>query len=726
MIQFALGLLLSMAMLAYAPTLFIACAGLGIGLIYALYRYAQRTEKSHYPWLFFGLCLGSIDMTWQILSYTHAIIKQDTSVNATFKIEQYYADSPPRVRIQLLDVEHYPQLSHQNYQIFANWHPHEEAKLGATYRASFSLKPQTLRLLPNNPYQSLPHFSKKIIGRTQIKTATKIADPNRIDQMRQHIQQYLLTHFPDSGAYLSALSVGLSQGISDIRWQNYRQTGVIHLLVISGLHLTIVAGWLFICTRILCGICLPNQRYYPFQIAAIVALGSALGYALMAGFGIPIQRALWMFACWMLALLQWRSLRQYDAIAIAVIIVLLSDPMSVYSSGFWLSFGAVLYFIWQARQKTQRPLWQVMLYSQIILSLLLIPVTAFFFGEFSLISPLANIIAIPFSSLFILPFLLLGLCFLPFIPAIANPLLHFSAYMQLHLNQAIDVLAALPFAAQKSALSLPLLISLITIAWLWYKRQTLLYYKHHVLKISYGLLCLIGLILLHHWFKPLPLAKLTVLPVGEGLSVAIQIPSTQEQFLYDTGNYYQGKSAVQNNILPFLFQNQPFIKGVILSHYDQQHTGGLRDLRTLRQIQHIYAPAHLQTFIDDAQPCSEWRIGHPAIQVKTLNFNSGCAYELQLGEFRVWLLADIEQNEWLQLRQQQSADFIIFPNQGRSKQYSPPSTGHLLLSTTQPSKRFNHPDLKHRVINANQGAIVIDIFESHTHINQSKLPFWWY
>jgi competence protein ComEC len=151
---------------------------------------------------------------------------------------------------------------------------------------------------------------------------------------------------------LVALAVGDQQAIPAEQWRLFRQTGVIHLMSISGLHVTMVAalfaaviGWLWRRGESL-------MLLVPAQKAAIAAGWlAAFVYALIAGFSVPTQRTLYMLTVVALALWSGRNLGASRSLLLALLPVLLLDPWAVLAPGFWLSFAAVglLFFVGTAR-----------------------------------------------------------------------------------------------------------------------------------------------------------------------------------------------------------------------------------------------------------------------------------------------------------------------------------------------------------------------------------------
>ena len=217
---------------------------------------------------------------------------------------------------------------------------------------------------------------------------------------------------------IAALVIGDQRSIPHDQWRAFTRTGVNHLLSISGLHVTMIAalaGWLvaFGWRR------WPRaaERLPAKQAGLLAAVLAACAYAVLAGFQVPAQRTLFMLAVLALALWGRREPRPFSALTWALFIVLLIDPWAVLSAGFWLSFGAMAVILWVTFGRVALPDklrgWVTV---QGAVTLALAPALLLLFQQVSLISPLANAVAIPVVSWLVTPLALLGV--------IAPPLWH--------------------------------------------------------------------------------------------------------------------------------------------------------------------------------------------------------------------------------------------------------------------------------------------------------------
>ncbi|HMA12379.1 MAG TPA: ComEC/Rec2 family competence protein, partial [Steroidobacteraceae bacterium] len=243
-----------------------------------------------------------------------------------------------------------------------------------------------------------------------------------------------------SAGVIAALVVGDQRSIPHDQWRAFTRTGVNHLLSISGLHVTMIAalaGWLVaaLWRR------LPRraERTPARQAGLVAAVLAAFGYALLAGFQVPAQRTLFMLAVLALAFWGRREPRPFTALIVALFVVLLIDPWAVLSAGFWLSFGAMAAILWVSFGRVALPDrlrgWVTV---QGAVTLALAPVLFMLFQQVSLISPLANAVAIPVVSWLVTPLALLG---------VLVPLLwHAAAWLMDALGTGLLWAANLPLA----------------------------------------------------------------------------------------------------------------------------------------------------------------------------------------------------------------------------------------------------------------------------------------
>ncbi|HEX5757279.1 MAG TPA: ComEC/Rec2 family competence protein, partial [Arenimonas sp.] len=165
--------------------------------------------------------------------------------------------------------------------------------------------------------------------------AVQLGDASGIDALRARLSQRIADALPgDRARFVQALALGDTRALSQHDWEVLRATGLTHLIAISGFHVGMIAGWAALLVIALYRLWPALARRLPRpQGAALAALLTAAFYTALAGFALPTVRTLLMIAAVLLARLLRRPQRLGDAFALALIAVLLADPLSVLVPG---------------------------------------------------------------------------------------------------------------------------------------------------------------------------------------------------------------------------------------------------------------------------------------------------------------------------------------------------------------------------------------------------------
>jgi competence protein ComEC len=371
---------------------------------------------------------------------------------------------------------------------------------------------------------------------------------------------------------LAALTVGDDSRIRGDDWDLFRRTGTTHLVAISGFNIAIVAGvayflcrWLWALAPALC-LVLPAPR------AGLA--GSALlagGYALLAGFEPPVQRAVLML--WIVLAAAWlhRMSRPARVLALAWLVVLAADPLAIASPGLWLSFAAVGAIFYASLGRLRAPgVWHGLVWLQVLIALALAPLTLFFFQGGSSVGPLVNLLAVPFFAV-LTPVALLALVLLCAWPAAGLPLMQACAVAveAFHAALAWSAQVPLPWLSASPAPA-ALLMAALGVALLFAPRGLPLR--------PLGLLCLLPLLLP----TPTPVRgdfEVVALDVGQGAAVVVR--TARHTLLYDAGPAFEdGFDAGASVVAPFLLgEGIRAIDLLLLSHGDNDHAGGVASVR---------------------------------------------------------------------------------------------------------------------------------------------------
>ena len=387
-----------------------------------------------------------------------------------------------------------------------------------------------------------------------------------VEMLRETIRDRFRAVLPDApyAGILIALAVGDQHAIDPGLWHRFSRTGITHLMSISGLHVTMLAGLAYALVNWLWRRSANLPLRLPAQHAA--AMGGFLAaflYCLLAGFAVPAQRTLYMLAVVVAARLSAREISGSRVLSLALLLVLLLDPWAVLAAGFWLSFGAValLFHIGSGRLgpvhwllEWGRAQWAV--------TLGMLPALLALFQQFSLVSPLANALAIPLVSLVVTPLALLGS--LPLL----DPLLFLAHAVTAWMMIFIDWLAALPLAIWQQAAP-PVWAVLLALAgglWLLLPRG----FPSRWL----GVLAFLPLLTV---LPPRPAtgtAAITVLDVGQGLAIHVQ--TAGHDLLFDAGPAFSADADSGNRIIaPYLrAMGVRRLDAMVISHADKDHEGG--------------------------------------------------------------------------------------------------------------------------------------------------------
>jgi len=392
-----------------------------------------------------------------------------------------------------------------------------------------------------------------------------------IARLRESVRENFFAAMPDAPylGILVALTVGDQQAIGEAQWLVFSRTGVTHLVSISGLHLTMFASlayalvsWLWRRSPAL------MQRLPAQKAAALAGFCAAWFYCLLSGFAVPAQRTLYMLAVVALALYTQRATSPSRVLALALLVVLLLDPWAVLAAGFWLSFGCVALLFYVAAGRLGGEHWLgAWVRAQWALCLGMIPALLLLFQQFSLVSPVANAVAIPVVSFLVTPLALAAAASPLLMPVL--PLAH--AIMQ-GLMLFLLWLAELPIAVWQQAAP-------PTWAWLLALPGASWWLAPRGMPARWlGAVLFLPLLTLE---PPRPApgeALVTTLDVGQGLAMHIQ--TATHDLLYDTGPAYSLEANSGNRvILPYLrARGVRRLDGLIVTHQDKDHSGGAESL----------------------------------------------------------------------------------------------------------------------------------------------------
>lgn len=451
---------------------------------------------------------------------------------------------------------------------------------------------------------------------------------NLVERTRAALRDRILRALPEReyAGVIVALVIGDQRAISQPDWDVFNRTGIAHLVSISGLHITMIAGlaawgvsalWRrSFFTGAQLPLLLPAQK-----AAAVAGVMTACAYVLLAGFGVPAQRTLYMLTVIAAALWLDRLAGITHVLCLAALVTGLLDPWAVMWPGFWLSFCAVAAILYATAGRpgrihalalasdlnmqltnnirvTPTPAanarsganaaggsgayalggarigqWRaaalanlkLAAHVQYAVTVGLAPLTMLLFAQFSLASPVANAVAIPVISLFVTPLALAG----SLLPEFAGvPLLRLAHGAVWLLAQALEWISAWPHAVW-SAPAPP------AWAFAWALAGTVWMLAPRGWPMRWlGLVTWLPLVLARPDQPPHGHFRVTAFDVGQGMALLVE--TAGRRLLYDAGPAYTAESNGGNRVIvPYLkARGIGRLDGMVVSHGDSDHAGG--------------------------------------------------------------------------------------------------------------------------------------------------------
>ena len=444
------------------------------------------------------------------------------------------------------------------------WPGGPTVRTGERWRMAVTLQRPSGLLNPHGPDREANLLARRVGGLGSVKAGERLA-PGPGHWRAQLRERLLQVDAWGREAVLVALVLGDGSGLMRDDWDVLQATGTVHLMVISGQHIGLLAGLVYGLIAGLARLGLWPARVPWLPWACGLCLLAAVAYGYLAGFQVPVQRACLMLATVMAWRLRFRHLGVWFPLLFAALGVLLLDPLASLLAGFWLSFGAVAVLLWAfaGRLGAWRP-WQAWTRAQWVVAVGLLPPLLAFGLPVSLSGPLANLVAGPWLSLVVLPSALLGTATLA-LPGVGESLLWLAGGAIEALFQVLRTLADWQPAWAPPALPI----------WAWW--AVTLGAVLVVLPQGVPLRLPGAVLLLALWAPrtPVPWGEVQVwqLDVGQGLAVVLQ--TRHHTLLYDAGPT-QGRSDLgQTVVLPTLHKlGVGKLDLMLISHAHADHAGG--------------------------------------------------------------------------------------------------------------------------------------------------------
>lgn len=644
-------------------------------------------------------------------------------------------------------------------RIYLNWQAKTPLQLERFYHATFNLRPISSRQNIGNFDRQKWYFAQHIQAIANVKQAKLLPEQSLslrtkwLDRVQQQTAE-LRTQ-----GLLLALAFGERAWLQASDWKLFQQTATAHLIAISGLHIALAMGFGIVFGK---GILWFAGRFDRVQrvkispfFAKMIGFAVAVGYSYLAGFAVPTVRALLAISLILLCQVFRRHYTPWQFWWRVVALLLLVDPFALLSDSFWLSVLAVVSLIlWYQHFPLRKWLPDIckkypkftpllsLVHLQIGIWLVFSPVQLLFFEGISPFALLSNLVVVPLYSLLLVPLILFSLLTDNLLNSwwLADQLAQGSLWF---LQQFSPYWLDLSYTEQWQLLAVNLLILLLISA------------IQHKSKLLWQIAVIVPLgcyFLPTLWlaFVPQPLARWVIFDVGQGLATAFiyRENGKSRAVIYDTGASWQDGSMAELEILPYLKQQGIDVKGIVISHDDNDHSGGLPSLLRQFPTSHLISSGqnHLNhSFFEFCEKGKKWQFGQltlsaifPEQAVKRAKNANSCVLLVEIGKFRVLLTGDVgseQERQFVDLLGK--VDILQVGHHGSNT-----STSHTLLAHIQPkvavisAGRWNPWQLPNRLVEkrlaqyqvenwntAKAGMVQIDFFPEKYQIRTARERF---
>lgn len=527
--------------------------------------------------------------------------------------------------------------------------------------------------------------------------ARRVAPARGLQAWREAMSGRIATQVrAPSARFVQALALGDTRALSDVDWEVLRANGLTHLIAISGFHVGLVAGFAALLARGVYWLWPALARRWPTPVVAALAamLGAAL-YAAAAGFALPTLRTVMMIGVVAAARAWRRPVRAPQALGLAAIAVVLVDPLSLLGAGFWLSFLGVAWLLWCLPDNGGGTVRQF-LAAQGVATLGLLPPSVVLFGQASLAGPLANLVAVPWWSLVVVPLALVGLLLETICPGAGGGTWRAAAWC-FELSWPLFELA-LCWLPEARWFALP--VAMCGAFWLLLPRG--------MPGKWLALLLWLPLLLPERDIPTSGDAELLVIDVGQGLSVLVRTHG--HALLYDMGPAIRdGFDAGDRAVVPALHAlGVRRLDRAVVSHGDNDHAGGFAAVRAEFPVNSAYAPEGVGLPFATS-PCRagqrwdwdgvEFEFLHPPPHFPYLANESSCVLRIRSRHGSALLTGDIGEvieRDLVRLHAQAlHADVVVVAHHGSAGSSDPTfveaTRPRFALVSSGHGNRFGHP-----------------------------------
>lgn len=644
--------------------------------------------KTRWWWLA-GSALG---LTWAVLSANlyqanviHVISNpKDTTITGT--VGTLFSEKAGAQAI-IFDVDKINQSRlppFRSARIRVYWQSAPFPKQGERWQLTVRLKPPYGRLNETGFDAEKYYVARRIHAKASLKHATQLTDTITWRQQLLDTLTPILSPLR-FGPHLLALSLGERAWLTSVHWDTLTQSGLAHLMAISGLHIGLAYGMGWQLGRWV-RVWLPERRLFAW-LPLYVALGVAIVYAALAGFALPTQRALIALLLVSMAKRFGARVSPLNLLQLTVLLVLARDPLAGFSISFWLSFSAVGALClahygfsrssgWgQSPQRWQwlRPLKQLLVV-QLVLLIGMLPLQLSFFSGVSAAATPINLVAVPWVGMVTVPLVFFAL-FLSTVGFESTIVWSCANNSLIPVMSLADHASASWFIVPIASIGWAFTVIVLAIGlygWRWHRL---------------GGVITVLMIALITWRAPKAVNwQVDVLDVGHGLAVLVS--KNGKAILYDTGNRWQVGGIAQAVIAPILESRHiERLDGLILSHGDSDHDGGA-DFIVAQYSPRWQRASELRPGYQSCAAGQRWQwqgldfaVLWPPEPKPRADNNDSCVIRISDDEYSVLLTGDIEKKGEANLlaalgdKTQLDSDIMLVPHHGSRSSSSPSFIG---------------------------------------------------
>ena len=518
-----------------------------------------------------------------------------------------------------------------------------------------------------------------------------------------------------AGSTLSALLIGNYADIDSMQWRVLRDSGTIHLLSVSGLHIVLVVVLFhFLFKRLVCLMVFP-LRYWPADLwASVFALAFAVFYALMTGFSVATQRSLIMVTVAVLQRIVYGKFQLKFIFLMSLVLVVIANPLSMLSVCFWFTFVATAVLLLASH--TVSPLRSSWLHRYVaepfrlhlIMFVVMLPVLLYVYGKVSLLSLPMNIIAVPWVSFVSLPCGFAALALMPVSAAFSNKLLQLSAWsLDVYWTAMQWVVESFSeWQWQLGGVSLTVLLLLMACV------GSLCFFSFQLHWRIFCLLLCVPLLFSSSIDLPEKTVEVQVLDVGQGLAVVVR---TATHFMvFDAGDKHSERFDAGRDIVATALRNMRArrINMLVISHAHSDHAGGRLGLLDEIAALQKWSGSSEQLGNDEGYlPCSggmhwrwdgvDFRVLYPINKNENIandENNNSCVIQIDAGGKRLLLTGDIEkqaEQQLLNANMDLQANVLVSPHHGSktssSSSFLSAVNAETVIVSSGYKNRFHHP-----------------------------------